>query len=96
MKTSCHPLQYSIQITLIFYSAIESLSNCLKNNNISGFHNIKFIQSKWQPTNLKKFLTKAEYGEILLGLFNNINKRCQYCNYLLLVNNNYKYNTNIY
>ena len=27
----------------------ESLVNCLKNNNISGFQNIKLMQSKRQP-----------------------------------------------
>ena len=52
------------------YSTIKSSVNCLKNNNVSGFHNIKLIQSKRQSRNLKKLLTKAEFGEILSGTFN--------------------------
>ena len=56
--------------------------NCLKSNNVSSFHNIKLIQSKRQSPNLKKLLTKAEFGEILSGTFN--------CNYLL-VNDHYTF-----
>ena len=62
------------------YSTIKSSINCLKNNNVSGFHNIKLIQTKCQSPNLKKLLTKAEFGEILSVTFN--------CNYLL-VNDHY-------
>ena len=56
---------------------------CLKNNNVSNFHNINLIQSKRQPSNLKKFLTRAEYREVLSGMFNYSDKRCECCNYLL-------------
>ena len=38
------------------YSTIKSSVICLKNNNVSGFHNINLIQSKSQPPNLKKTL----------------------------------------
>ena len=38
-------------------STTKSSVNCLKNNNVSGFHNIKLIQSKPQSPNLKKLLT---------------------------------------
>ena len=57
--------------------------NCLKNNN-SSFHKIKLIQSKCQSPNLKKLLTKAEFGEVSSGMFNCNDKRCEYCNYLLI------------
>ena len=71
-------------------STIKSLVNCFKNNSISGFHNIKLIQSKRQPPNLKKLLTKAEYGEVLSGTFNCSDKRCECCNYLL-INDHYTF-----
>ena len=66
------------------YSTIKSEVNCLKNNNLSGFHNIKLIQSKRQSPNLKKHLTKAEFGEVLSGTFNCSDKRCECYNYLLI------------
>ena len=40
----------------------------MKNNNVSGFHQIKLIQSMHQPPDLKRHLTKAEYGEVLSGM----------------------------
>ena len=66
------------------YSTIESLVNCLKNNNVSGFYNSELIQSKRQSSNLKKLLTKGEYGEVLSGTFNCSGKRCECRNYLLI------------
>ena len=66
------------------YSTIKSSVNCLKNNNVSGFHNIKLIQSKQQSPNLKNFLTKAKFGEVLSATFNCSDKRCECCNYLLI------------
>ena len=48
------------------------------NNNFRGFHDINLIQSKRQPINLKKLLTKAEFGKILSGTFNFSNKRCEF------------------
>ena len=55
----------------------------MKNNNVTGFHDIKLIQSKHQSPNLKKLLTKAEFGEVLSGTFNCGDKRCDCCNYFL-------------
>ena len=52
------------------YSIIKSIVNCLKKNNVRSFHDNKLILSKRQPPNLKKLLTKAEYGEVLSGMFN--------------------------
>ena len=68
------------------YTTCKSSITCLKNNSVSGFHNIKVIQSKRQAPNLKKFLTKAEYGEVLSGKFNCSDERCDCCNYLLIIN----------
>ena len=45
---------------------------------------MKLIRSKRQFPNLKKFLTKAELGEVLSGMFNHGDKRCECCNYLLI------------
>ena len=59
------------------YSTIKSLVNCLKNDSVSSFHNIRLIQSKHQPPNLKRLLTKAEYGEVLPGTNNCNDKRCE-------------------
>ena len=72
------------------YGTIKSSVNCLKNNNVSGFHNIKLIQSKRQSPNLKKLLTKAEFGEVLSGTFNCSDTRCECCNYLL-INDHYTF-----
>ena len=47
------------------YSTIKSSVNSLKNNHVSGFHNINLIHSKRQSPIFKKLLTKAEYGEVL-------------------------------
>ena len=65
------------------YSTIKSSVNCLKNNNVGGFHNIKLIQSKRQ-------LTKAVYGEVLTGTFNCSDKRCE-CRNHLLINDHYTF-----
>ena len=67
------------------YSTIKSSVNWLKNNNVSSFHNTKPLQSKHQSPNLKKLLTKAEFGEGSLGPFNCIDKKCA-CNNFLLIN----------
>ena len=63
----------------------------MKNNSVSGFLNIKLMQSKHQPPNLKKLLSKAEYGEVSLGAFNCSDKRCECCNYYLLRNDHYTF-----
>ena len=74
------------------YSTIKSSVNCLKNNNLSGFHNIQLIQTKRQCSNLKKPLTKAEFGEVLSGTFNCSDKRCECCKYLL-INDHFTFKT---
>ena len=62
IKTTFNPNNPNI------YSTIKSTINCLKNNSVNGFFNMKLIQSKHQPPNLKKLLNKAEYGEIISGM----------------------------
>ena len=42
------------------YSNIKSSVNCFRNNSISGLRNIKLIQSKHQPPNLKKLTQNME------------------------------------
>ena len=49
----------------------------IENNNFSGFHDIKLIESKCQFHNIKKLLTKAEFGEVLSGTFDYSDKRCE-------------------
>ena len=68
------------------YSIIKSSANCLRNNNVSGFHNIILIQSKRQSPNLKRLLTKGEFGEVLSVTFNCSDKRCECCNYPFNIN----------
>ena len=72
------------------YGTVKSSVNCLENNNVSGFHNIKLMKSKCQSANLKKILTKAEFGELLSGTLNCSDKRCECCNYLL-INDHYTF-----
>ena len=62
---------------LNIYSTIRSSVRFFKNNNVSGFHTIHLIQSKLQSLNLKKLLTKAEFGEVLSSKFNCSDKRCK-------------------
>ena len=88
MKISCHSLFNPNNPNI--YSNIKSSVISLKNNNVSDFHNINLIQSKRQPSNLKRLLTRAEYGEVLSGMFNCSDKRCECCNYLL-INDHYTF-----
>ena len=66
------------------YSTMKSSVNCLKNENLSRFHNMKLIPSKRQSPKLKKLLTDAEFGEVLSVTFNCSGKRCECCNYGLI------------
>ena len=81
MKTSCHSLQHNPNKSNN-YSTIKPSVNCLKNNKVSGFHNIMLIQSKRQPPNLKKLA--KEYGEVLSVRLHCNDKGCECCNYLLM------------
>ena len=72
------------------YSTIKSLVNCLKNDNVCSFHNIKLIQSKHQSPNPKEHLTKAQYGQVLSSTFNCSDRRCECCN-CILINDHYTF-----
>ena len=72
------------------YSTSLFSVNCLKNNNVSTFHNIKRMQSKRQSPNLKKLLPKAEKLKVLLGTFNCSHRRCECFNYPL-INDHYTF-----
>ena len=50
----------------------------LKINNIPGFGSIKLINSKKQPLDLKKLLTKAEFGYEEVGAKKFQDSRCMY------------------
>ena len=80
----------NLENNLNICSTIKSLVNCLKNNNVSSFHNINLIQSNCQPPNLKKLLTDAEYGDVLSVTINFSDKWCGCCNYLL-INDHYTF-----
>ena len=82
--TTFHPNKANI------YSNIKSSVDCLKNNNVSGFHNIILIQMKCQSPNLKKLLITAQYGDALLSASNCSDKSYECCNYLL-INDNYTF-----
>ena len=80
-------------VQVLFLLVQVPLLPFLKNNNCSGFHNIKLIQSKRQFPNLKKLLTKGEFGEVLSHMFNCSDKRYECCNYFL-INDHYTF-TNV-
>ena len=88
MRTSCLSLQHLIQITLIFIALLNPRLisvYCLKNNNVSGFHNINLIQSKRQPLISKNFKLKQNVEKFhLVSVTNCSDKRCECCNYLLI------------
>ena len=56
----------------------------LKINNVAGFERIKLINSKRQPPNLQKLLTKVEFsnGEVRVRKCQDL--RCECCEFLLL------------
>ena len=88
MRTSCLSLQHLIQITLIFIALLNPRLisvYCLKNNNVSGFHNINLIQSKHQPLISKYFKLKQNVEKFyLVSVTNCSDKRWECCNYLLI------------
>ena len=67
---------------------------CLKQNNVNGFQNISLLQSKRQPPNLKRILTKAEFSNPVAGVYSCDDKRCDCC-HALYINDRYTFkNTN--
>ena len=61
------------------YKAIKNPVEVLKRNNVPGFQSIKLINSKQQPANLKKLLTKAEFSNESAKICDpNIASHCYY------------------
>ena len=50
------------------YNTIKNSVKILKRNNVQVFESIKFINSKRQPPNLKKLLTKSEFSSEEVGV----------------------------
>ena len=55
---------------------IDKSVECLKQNKVDGFENLKIIKSKRQASNLKKILTKAEFSQKQVGVYQCPDKRC--------------------
>ena len=45
------------------YEMIDKSVECLKQNKVDGFENLRVIKSKRQAPNLKRILTKAEFSQ---------------------------------
>ena len=63
---------------------------CLKQNKVDSFENLRLIKSKRQVPNLKKILTKAEFSQKQVGVFTCPDKRCE-CYTSLLLGNSYTF-----
>ena len=58
------------------YEMIDKSVECLKRNKVDSFENLKIIKSKRQASNLKKILTKAEFSQKQVGVYQCPGKRC--------------------
>ena len=78
-------------------SIIKTTFEALCENKVVGMKDYKLIQSRRQPVNLKKILTKAEFSSKPPMVTKCRDKRCECCNHLLLLNHyvfkevNYKF-----
>ena len=80
-----YPLsQLTIKIIHLFFSTIKTTFEALCENKVVGMKDYKLIQSRRQPANLKKILTKAEFSSKPPMVTKCGDKRCECCNYLLL------------
>ena len=66
------------------YNAIKNSVEVLKRNNVSGLESIKPFNSKREPPNLKKLLTKAEFSSEEVDVKKCQDLRCESCESLLL------------
>ena len=53
---------------------------CLNQNKVDCFGNLRVIKSKWQAPNLKEILTKAEFLQKQDGVFKFPDQRCEFGN----------------
>ena len=58
------------------YEMIGKSVECLKQNKVDGFENLRLVKSKRQAPNLKNILTKAEFSQKQVGVFKCPDKRC--------------------
>ena len=63
------------------YEMIDKSVECLKQNKVDGFENLKVIKS-----NLKRILTKAEFSQKQVRVYKCPDKRCECCASLRLGN----------
>ena len=68
------------------YEMIDKSVECLKQNKVDGFENLKGKKIKRQAPNLKRILTKAEFSQKQVGVYKCPDKRCECCTSLLLGN----------
>ena len=45
------------------YEMKDKSVECLKQNKVDSFENLRIIRSKWQAPNLKRILTKAQLSQ---------------------------------
>ena len=53
---------------------------CLNQNKVDCFGNLRVIKSKQQAPNLKEILTKAEFSQKQVGVFKFPDQRCEFGN----------------
>ena len=68
------------------YEMIDKSVECLKQNKVDGFENLRVIKSKRQAPNLKRILIKTEFSQKQVGVYKCPDKRCECCARLLFGN----------
>ena len=66
------------------FSTIKTTFQSLCDNDVPGMRDFKLIQSRRQPSDLKKILTKAEFTSKPPMVSRCGDKRCECCKHLLL------------
>ena len=66
------------------YNVIKNFVEVLKRNNVPGFESVKLTNSKRQPPDLKKLLTKVEFSNKKVAFKKCQDSRCECCKSLLL------------
>lgn len=62
-----------------FCEMMENAAACSKQNNVDDFENLTLIKDNRQVPNLKKVLTKAEFSQKQVGVFECPDKRPVFC-----------------
>ena len=66
------------------FDLVKSGENTLVENNVNVFKNIRLIDAKRHPPNLKKALTNSLFTNKTAGVFKCLDSRCLWCHQLLL------------